>query len=111
MNDRPDLRGADRQDQRKRGSGKLYLDKFNGKFLGVCSGFADYIGAEAIWIRLGFVLLVIFTPASALLVPAYFILALCVPNKPPHLYRDDYKEVFGGERDEFTRTKRREDEL
>ena len=36
---------------------KFYRDKFNGKFLGVCAGLADYFEVEAIWVRLGFIAL------------------------------------------------------
>ncbi|MES2988040.1 MAG: PspC domain-containing protein, partial [Pseudomonadota bacterium] len=28
---------------------KFYLDKQNGKIMGVCAGLADYTGIEAIW--------------------------------------------------------------
>ena len=28
---------------------KFYLDKANGKWLGVCSGLADYTGIDVIW--------------------------------------------------------------
>ncbi|MFX8731571.1 PspC domain-containing protein, partial [Acinetobacter baumannii] len=33
---------------------RLYRDKVNGKFLGVCAGIADYTGIDALWVRLGF---------------------------------------------------------
>ena len=38
---------------------KYYLDKKNGKMMGVCSGLADYTGVDALWIRLGVVILTI----------------------------------------------------
>ena len=36
---------------------RFYRDKVNGKFMGVCSGIADYTGVDALWIRLGFLIL------------------------------------------------------
>lgn len=33
----------------------FYLDKSNGKFMGVCSGLANYTGVDATWIRVGLV--------------------------------------------------------
>lgn len=88
---------------------KLYRDKINGKFLGVCSGLGDYFAVDTIWFRLGFIVLVIFTPLSAVLLPGYFIMALIVPKKPPHLYGADYQRIFGD--DDFVRpARRREDQ-
>ena len=40
---------------------RFYLDKRNGKFLGVCSGIADYTGIDPLLVRVGFVLLGFFT--------------------------------------------------
>jgi len=34
---------------------KFYLDKQNSKWLGVCSGIADYTGIDVTWVRIGFV--------------------------------------------------------
>src|SRR3546814_20447585 len=30
---------------------KFYLDKQNGKFMGVCAGIADYTGIDVVWVR------------------------------------------------------------
>ena len=63
---------------------KFYLDKQNGKFLGVCAGLADYTGIEAIWLRVGVVLLAFATSGTAVL--AYFLIAWLAPNRPSGLY-------------------------
>jgi phage shock protein C len=34
---------------------KFHLDKRNGKFMGVCSGLADYLGVDATLVRIGVV--------------------------------------------------------
>lgn len=36
---------------------KFYLDKRNGKLMGVCAGIAGYTGIDAIWVRVGMVML------------------------------------------------------
>ena len=36
---------------------RFYLDKQNGKFLGVCAGIADYTGIDVLLVRVGFMLL------------------------------------------------------
>ena len=38
---------------------KFYLDKRNGKWMGVCSGIADYTGVDVTLIRIGAVLLTV----------------------------------------------------
>lgn len=62
---------------------KYYLDKQNAKFLGVCSGLADYTGVDALWFRLGFVVLV-FTQGWPLF--AYFIIAWMSHARPTDMY-------------------------
>ncbi len=104
MKERPDLRGQERGGSFFNTSRKLYLDKYNSKLLGVCAGFAEFIGVEAIWIRLAMVFLTIFTPIAAITVPGYFIMALCVPNKPPQLYKENYEETFGDSTQTYRRT-------
>lgn len=66
---------------------KFYLDKRNAKFLGVCSGIADYLGIDPIWIRVG---VVVGTFAGApFLILAYFLIAWLAQPKPYALYEDD----------------------
>ena len=67
---------------------KFYLDKRNAKFLGVCSGVADYTGVDVTWVRVAFALGILVTGGFPLL-PAYFIIAWVAQNKPYALYDDD----------------------
>ena len=71
---------------------KFYRDKFNGKFLGVCAGFADYFEVDAIWFRIGFVTLFFMT--NILVVLLYFVIAIVTKKKPPHLYTDSLTRTF-----------------
>lgn len=60
---------------------KFYLDKRNGKILGVCAGIADYTGVDVMLVRVGLVLLTIFAmgPIGVL---AYLLLGWLAGNKP-----------------------------
>lgn len=62
----------------------LYRDKQNAKLMGVCSGIADYTGVNALWVRLGFIILLV--TIAPILLPAYFIAGLLLNKKPAHLY-------------------------
>lgn len=64
---------------------KLYRDKQNAKVLGVCAGIADYTGVNALWVRLGFLILAISMGWPIL---AYFVAGLLLNKKPAHLYVD-----------------------
>ncbi len=59
---------------------KLYLNKGSAKFLGVCAGIADFLGIEALWVRLAFVLGTLL--GSGLLLLAYIVIAMMVEAKP-----------------------------
>ena len=63
---------------------KFYLDKPNGKVLGVCAGIADYTGIDVTMVRIGMAVLAFMT--SGWIVPAYFITSWIAPNKPYGLY-------------------------
>lgn len=93
----------------RQGEGKLYLDKLNGKILGVCAGIADFTGVNAIWIRLGLVVVSLVTGTFPIVILLYILFALVVPKKPIHLYREDYTTIFGDE--EEHRKPRRKEEL
>ena len=71
---------------------RFYLDKRNGKFLGVCSGIADYSGIDATWVRVGLVLLTLAAlgPIGPL---AYLILAWVADDKPREFYDADPAET------------------
>ena len=64
---------------------KFYLDKQNRKWLGVCSGIADYTGVDATWVRVGAVLLTIAGGFPWTLI-AYWLVAWMAENKPQGLY-------------------------
>lgn len=92
----------------RKGEGKFYLDKYNGKIFGVCAGIADFTGVGAIWIRLGLVVVTLVTATFPIAMLIYALVALVVPKKPIHLYREDYGAIFGDDR-EFRRTRRKEE--
>lgn len=64
---------------------KFYLDKRNGKFLGVCAGFGDYFGVSPVWVRVAVVLATLFG-GGWLTIPAYIVIALVADAKPRELY-------------------------
>jgi len=70
----------------------LYRDKQNAKLMGVCAGIADYTGVNALWVRLGFLIL-LFTVAPILL-PAYFVAGMLLSKKPAHLYVDQEESKY-----------------
>lgn len=59
---------------------KLYLNKGSAKLLGVCAGLADFLGVEALWVRLAFVLATLLGSGFPLL--AYSVIAMMVETKP-----------------------------
>jgi len=54
-------------------SNRFYLNKAEGKFMGVCAGIADYLGVEPLWVRVVVVLVSIL--GHLITVPLYFIIA------------------------------------
>ncbi len=71
---------------------KYYLDKQNAKFMGVCSGVADYTGIDVLWVRVGAVVTTIF--AFPPLIAVYFIVGWLAPKKPAGLYESDDEARF-----------------
>ena len=69
----------------------LYRDKHNGKIMGVCAGIADYTGVNALWVRLGMLILAL-TMGWPIL--AYFVAGLLLNKKPPHLYVNQEEQVY-----------------
>ncbi len=65
----------------------FYLDKRNGKFLGVCSGIADYTGFDVLWVRIAMVLGTIF--GGGFLAIVYFVMAFVADAKPTTLYASE----------------------
>jgi phage shock protein C len=68
---------------------KFYLDKGNGKFMGVCAGIADYTGVDVTVVRIGTILLTIL--GSGMTIIAYFAVGWIAPKKPREL-RDETPE-------------------
>lgn len=64
---------------------KFYLDKQNSKWLGVCSGLADYTGIDVTWVRVGAIVLTIMGGFPWTLI-AYFVAAWLADTKPAGLY-------------------------
>lgn len=64
----------------------FYLDKRNAKFLGVCSGIADYFGVEALWVRVAAVGGTLF--GLGFLPVLYLAVAWLASAKPYSLYEE-----------------------
>lgn len=71
---------------------RLYRDSQKGVVAGVCAGIADYFGFNLAMTRVITVVCLLFAFPATLL--CYFGLALLVPRKPIHLYRDSSEEKF-----------------
>jgi phage shock protein C len=71
---------------------KFYLDKQNAKWLGVCSGIADYTGIDVTWVRVGTVLGSIL--GSGFLIIAYLVIGWIAEAKPYGLYTDKEESDF-----------------
>lgn len=71
---------------------KLYRDKVNGKWLGVCEGLGEYTGLDPLWIRLGFMTMFFVTSGAAFFV--YVGLAMVTSQKPYGLYENDEDRKF-----------------
>jgi phage shock protein C len=83
----------------------FYLDKQNAKWLGVCSGIADYTGIDITVVRVVTVLGTVF--GSGALLIAYLIIAWMAPPKPTGLYDDaDDAKFWQGVRQSPSRSTR-----
>jgi phage shock protein C len=71
---------------------QFYLDKQNAKWLGVCSGIADYTGLDTTLIRVGMVLLLWITGGMILL--GYLAAGYLAPKKPIGLYQSEENAKF-----------------
>ena len=72
---------------------KFYLDPQNGNWKGVCSGLADYIGTDPMWVRLGVAGMTLIAQQWWIVV-AYFVIAWVADNKPNDLYQDEHDQKF-----------------
>lgn len=64
---------------------RFYLDKRNGKLFGVCSGIADYLGINPLWVRI-FMVVSTLAGLGFITVPGYILVALLAGPKPAELY-------------------------
>jgi phage shock protein C len=71
---------------------QFYLDKQNAKWMGVCSGIADYTGLDVTLVRVGMVVLMWLTGGVILL--AYLAAGYLAPKKPIGLYQSDDNAKF-----------------
>jgi phage shock protein C len=62
----------------------FYLDKRNGKFMGVCAGIADYTGFEVLWVRIAMVLGTVF--GAGFLILLYLVVGFMASDKPAELW-------------------------
>lgn len=69
----------------------LYRDKQNAKFMGVCAGIADYTGVNALWVRLGFLVLALSMGWPILI---YLVAGVLLNKKPAHLYVDKDEQRY-----------------
>jgi len=65
---------------------KFYLDKRNGKWLGVCAGIADYTGIDVTVIRIAMVVGTLIGSGAALVI--YLAAGFIAPPKPSELDYD-----------------------
>jgi phage shock protein C len=71
----------------------FYLDKRNAKLMGVCAGIGDYFGWDPLWVRIGTVLGIAFTPFSPIIFIGYFVIGLVSKDKPLDFYKMSPDEV------------------
>ncbi len=70
---------------------RFYLDKRNGKIMGVCAGIADYFGWDVTLVRIGFALGTIAGGGSTVL--AYLVIGWIANQKPTALYEEAPERV------------------
>jgi phage shock protein C len=71
---------------------QFYLDKQNAKWMGVCSGIADYTGLDITLVRVGVIVLTCVTSGWVLL--AYLAAGYLAPKKPIGLYQSEENARF-----------------
>ena len=69
---------------------KFYLDKQNGKIMGVCSGIADYTGFDVTLIRVMMVAAILMS--SFAILPLYFVTGWVADKKPRELAVEDREQ-------------------
>jgi phage shock protein C len=71
---------------------QFYLDKQNAKWMGVCSGIADYTGLDITLVRVAVIVLTCVTSGWVLL--AYLAAGYLAPKKPIGLYQSEDNAKF-----------------
>ena len=69
---------------------KFYLDKANGKVMGVCAGIADYTGFDVTLVRIMMVAALLMSSGSV--IPLYFIAGWMADEKPSELAVEDREQ-------------------
>ena len=72
---------------------RFYLNKQNKKWLGVCSGIADYMGWDVTLVRIGMVVITLAGAFPWSLI-AYWATAWVAKERPTGLYSDKEEEQF-----------------
>ncbi len=67
---------------------RFYLDKRNGKLMGVCAGIADYTGIDVTFVRVGVVLLTVFATGGVGAI-CYFMLGWLANDRPREFDHED----------------------
>ncbi|HVS58628.1 MAG TPA: PspC domain-containing protein [Candidatus Saccharimonadales bacterium] len=62
---------------------RLYLSDTDKKIAGVCGGLAEYMEVDSTLIRVGWIVLTIFTAVVPGIL-AYLLMAIIMPHKPIH---------------------------
>lgn len=70
---------------------RFYLDKRNGKVMGVCSGIADYTGIDVTFVRVGVLLLSMFATGGVGFA-AYFLVGWLADDKPREFDYEDRED-------------------
>ena len=69
---------------------KFYLDKRNAKWLGVCSGLADYTGFDVTAVRV--VAVIVAFIGHLIILPAYLLVAWLANDKPAELFGESAED-------------------
>ena len=69
---------------------RFYLDKRHKKFMGVCSGIANYTGLDVTLVRIGVISAIVLSSLS--LLPIYFIAGWVADDEPREIAADDNDE-------------------
>ena len=85
---------------------KFYLDKKNGKVMGVCAGIADYTGFDVTLVRIMMIAAILM--GGGALIPVYFVAGWIADDQPRELAIEDreHQKFWQGVRQSPGRTAR-----